>query len=442
MMTDNWMQMSPSLPKSLKEEYTRLRDLFEIGSDQLKLITSKFLEELELGLRTEESDIPMNPTWVTSFPAGTESGQYLTLDLGGTNLRVCRVDLHGSDREYDVIRTEHRIPEDLKSSTAKHLWKFIASCLRQFFDQHSISVQAAQEIPLAFTFSYPVTQHSLSHGLLQRWTKGFNISGVEGRDVVKDLGEALDKEVRAQRKSSSIHAGSIIVVQALPLRIVALVNDTVDPEDEDFWPLLRCVDGNQLYDVEIDQSSPRPGQQRYEKLVAGHYLGEMMRLILADLYDRHKIFQGRNGSGLKQPYVLDSCSLANIENDQTRSLTSIRNMLQETFNITSDFSESYFSRCVARLISRRSVRLYACGIAALLKKRGMQHCHVAVDGSVFSKYPGFPDRVMEALKEVLGLPEGGDDHIRLVPAVDGSSVGAAVIAAVAMAREEEGCPGI
>lgn len=432
----------------------------------------------------------MNPTWVTSLPAGTESGQYLTLDLGGTNLRVCRVDLHGSDREYDVIRTEHRIPEDLKSSTAERLWKFIASCLRQFFDQHSISVQAAQEIPLAFTFSYPVTQHSLSHGILQRWTKGFNISGVEGRDVVKDLGEALDKEVRAQRKSSSIHAGSIIVVQGLPLRIVALVNDTVGTlmasayvdtktqigsiygtgsnaaymERCDQIPKMKTsgLYGDALmainceygafdnservlpftrYDVEIDQSSPRPGQQRYEKLVAGLYLGEMMRLILADLYDRHKIFQGRNGSGLKQPYVLDSCSLANIENDQTRSLTSIRNMLQETFNITSDFSESYFCRCVARLISRRSVRLYACGIAALLKKRGMQHCHVAVDGSVFSKYPRFPDRVMEALKEVLGLPEEGDDHIRLVPAVDGSSVGAAVIAAVAMAREE-GCPGL
>lgn len=43
------MKVSASLPKSLKEEYTRLHDLFEIGSDQLKLITGKFLEELELG---------------------------------------------------------------------------------------------------------------------------------------------------------------------------------------------------------------------------------------------------------------------------------------------------------------------------------------------------------------------------------------------------------
>lgn len=190
------------------------------------------------------------------------------------------------------------------------------------------------------------------------------------------------------------------------------------------------------YDVEIDCCSPRPGQQRYEKLVAGLYLGEIMRLILVDLYDRHRIFQGQDGSWLKQPYVLNSCLLAEIENDQTRSLTPTRHVLQEKLHVISAFSESYLCRCVARLISRRSVRLYACGIAALLRKRRMQQCHVAVDGSVFSKYPQFPDRVMEALRDILGLSADGDDHIRLVPAIDGSSVGAAVIAAVTMARKE------
>lgn len=149
----------------------------------------------------------MNQTWVTSLPTGTERGRFLTIDLGGTNLRVGRVDLHGTDREYDVIQAEHRIPEGLKSSTAERLWKYIASCLRQFLHQHSISVQAAREMPLAFTFSYPVTQHSLHHGILQRWTKGFNISGVEGRDVVQDLTAVLDKEVRTQRRSPSIFSG-------------------------------------------------------------------------------------------------------------------------------------------------------------------------------------------------------------------------------------------
>lgn len=41
---------------------------------------------------------------------------------------------------------------------------------------------------------------------------------------------------------------------------------------------------------------------------------------------------------------------------------------------------------------------------------------------------------MKALKEIFELQEESDDPVRLVPAVDGSSVGAAVIAAMAMGR--------
>jgi hexokinase len=37
------------------------------------------------------------------------------------------------------------------------------------------------------------------------------------------------------------------------------------------------------YDEAIDQSSPRPGQQTFEKMVAGLYLGEIFRLVLVDL---------------------------------------------------------------------------------------------------------------------------------------------------------------
>jgi hexokinase len=49
----------------------------------------------------------------------------------------------------------------------------------------------------------------------------------------------------------------------------------------------------------------------------------------------------------------------------------------------------------------------------------MKHPHVAVDGSVFAKYPGCPERAMEALKEILDLQQEADDPVRFFPAVDG-----------------------
>ena len=49
---------------------------------------------------------------------------------------------------------------------------------------------------LGFTFSYPATQDYIDHGVLQRWTKGFDIDGVEGHNVVPMFEAAIAKRVR------------------------------------------------------------------------------------------------------------------------------------------------------------------------------------------------------------------------------------------------------
>lgn len=69
------------------------------------------------------------------------------------------------------------------------------------------------------------------------------------------------------------------------------------------------------YDTAIDHESPRPGQQAFEKMIAGLYLGELFRLVLVDLADNHQvhIFQGQNISALRKAYSLDSSFLSAIE---------------------------------------------------------------------------------------------------------------------------------
>jgi hexokinase len=137
----------------------------------------------------------MNPTWVMELPRGDERGTFFTMDMGGTNFRVCKVTLDGTAGKYDVVQMDSKIPKSLKSGTAEQLWHYIADCLQHFVDRYSISQKELTETPLAFTFSYPVTQTSISHGILQRWTKGFDISGVEGTDVVAELQKVLKEKV-------------------------------------------------------------------------------------------------------------------------------------------------------------------------------------------------------------------------------------------------------
>lgn len=50
-------------------------------------------------------------------------------------------------------------------------------------------------LSLGFTFSYPVRQDCVDRGKLVTWTKGFDIKGVEGEDVVLQLGQALERQV-------------------------------------------------------------------------------------------------------------------------------------------------------------------------------------------------------------------------------------------------------
>jgi hexokinase len=67
------------------------------------------------------------------------------------------------------------------------------------------------------------------------------------------------------------------------------------------------------FDKIVDRDSPRPGQQAFEKLIAGLYLGEIFRLALVDLYDNKHIFEGQDISRLRKAYTLDSSFLSAIE---------------------------------------------------------------------------------------------------------------------------------
>lgn len=137
----------------------------------------------------------MNVTWCMGFPNGDEQGTFLALDMGGTNLRVCEIRLTEQKGSFDIIQSKYRLPDELRTGSSDELWEYIADCLQQFLETHHENEELAH-LPLGFTFSYPATQDYIDHGVLQRWTKGFDIDGVEGQDVVPMLEKALKKRVR------------------------------------------------------------------------------------------------------------------------------------------------------------------------------------------------------------------------------------------------------
>ncbi|KAG9734479.1 putative hexokinase Kxk, partial [Aureobasidium melanogenum] len=193
------------------------------------------------------------------------------------------------------------------------------------------------------------------------------------------------------------------------------------------------------YDHIIDEESPRPGEQAFEKMSAGLYLGEIFRLALVDLAKRQLIFKDQDISRLDKSYILDTGFLSAIEDDQSPRFENTATSFEAHTGIRLDDQEREICRRLAELIAIRGARLCACGIAAICSKKNIKHGHVAADGSVANKHPKFKRRWADALAEILDWPEERtEDPIVLTPAEDGSGIGAAVIVAMTLERARKG----
>ncbi|KAJ6150968.1 Hexokinase [Penicillium chermesinum] len=461
------------MPEPLVKDLKKYDDMFTLDRERLRKITDHFVQELEKGLSKEGGSIPMDITWVMKYPSGHEKGRFLTVDMGGTNLRVCEVELSTGKRDFEQTQRKSKLPEAVKRGTAEQLWDFIAEKVESFLQEgHRNWEEGSYVFPLAFTFSFPVAQRSIRSGILQRWTKNFKVSGVEGHDVVPQTGGRICPEGRK-----------------LPVKVVALVNDTTgtliashyrDPqvkiggifstgvnaaymEDVRDVPKLRdsrlpedaTVVINTEYgafdnerqvlpltplDHQLDQKSIRPGTQIYEKMISGLYIGEMLRLILVTLHEEGKLFRGLDITRLQEENALEASFLSAAELDFSEGLQDMRMEFEECLSLSPEFPDLKICRYLIGLVASRAARLYACGIAAICKKKSFNRCHVGVDGSVFNKYSAFKSRAAQALREIFDWPPGEVDLIVLNASEDGSGLGAALAAALVLEGEQEAKP--
>lgn len=210
---------------------------------------SKVYRELALS-----SDVQFLPTPVTGLPAGTETGQFLAIDVGGTNLRVAFIELLGDfvdpasnttgvERSKEAIRNAQRprvrrtlekawpIGEHLKIDKTEDLFAWIGDCIAEVVGDYLANEAARQRVPeildLGITFSFPMIQHELNSATLMPMGKGFSIH--ENLDLGSTLLEGYDRHTRRQEDDSS-NSPRVKRRRLGPLprlRIAAITNDTI-----------------------------------------------------------------------------------------------------------------------------------------------------------------------------------------------------------------------
>lgn len=161
-----------------------------LNNEQIERLGEVFKEEMMTALDQRVSSLQMENTYIPELPDGSEEGTYLALDLGGTNFRVIHLELANGKILKEDFKFYH-ITDEARLGCGISLFDYLAECVKDFMGYKNIPID--MKIPMGFTFSFPMTQHSLNSAELLTWTKSFNCPSVVGVDVVQMLQSSLKK---------------------------------------------------------------------------------------------------------------------------------------------------------------------------------------------------------------------------------------------------------
>ncbi|KAJ2104991.1 hypothetical protein GGI16_002547, partial [Coemansia sp. S142-1] len=104
----------PEGSEELNRNLQAMAASFAVTDDKINDIIKGLHKSMKTGLDHDDPDaLPMIPTYVNGRPTGKETGTFLALDLGGTNLRVCQVSLKG-DTTYSLVQQKFTITQEAK----------------------------------------------------------------------------------------------------------------------------------------------------------------------------------------------------------------------------------------------------------------------------------------------------------------------------------------
>ncbi|MBP8598962.1 MAG: hexokinase [Selenomonas sp.] len=412
---------------------------FTVDTDTLREIAADFRYDLRKGLQAPtQSSLRMLKSYL-GLPSGRETGEYLALDFGGTNLRVLRISLKGAGK-FEVLK---KVAKPLKvegvydfigpDSTAEEMFDFIAELVDE-----AIEGDHKKQFLLGHTFSFPSEQTNLYNAKLITWTKEFATPGVEGKVVNDLLKEALHRQgidnvvptavindtvavlLAAAYKQPDVYIGSIYATG----HNTCYLEPYADSADEPM--ILNLESGGFMkltpnrFDQAFDAASEKPGEQRLEKMVSGRYMGELFGMAMAELL---------NETG--KAYCFTSIDMSNIIVDDTDSCEQIKAIVTAKTGAVLTTSDCQLVQQLASALVIRSARLVTASYVGIIwqlngsGKAAQQH--IAIDGSVYEKMPLAKENIMRALSELLGEAAAGVDTVL---ENGGSGLGAAIAAAV------------
>jgi hexokinase len=389
------------------------------------------------------------------LPDGTEEGEYLALDLGGTNFRTLFVQLEKGRLVKEEVKFFH-VPESLRLGPGVALFDFLAACIHQFMEEHHL---LNRRFSLGFTFSFPMYQKSLDCGILVSWTKTFNCEGVVGQDAVQMLNDAIQKRGDLNVEVTAIlndTTGTLIQGAytdkntAIGLILGTGSNACYIEKAERIhnWEGVRPPAGTEViidiewgafgdngvldfirteFDREVDNNSLLVNSFTFEKYFAGKYLGEIVRVVLVRLAQAGVLFDGDASDKLLCPGIFTAKLVSEIEEDSINDSFENTRVILEDFQLNFGTDDMTIVKHVCYVITVRAAKLISICLAAILERMARPSTvTIAIDGSLFQFHPRLETLMTKYIADF--APER---KFLLTLAEDGSGKGAGLVAAIA-----------
>ncbi|XP_027516861.1 putative hexokinase HKDC1 isoform X2 [Corapipo altera] len=422
----------------LKEDQIKKVDRYlyplRLSDDVLLDVMARFQAEMVKGLGRDTNStaaVKMLPSFVRSLPDGSEKGEFLAVDLGGSLFRAHQVKVFDDGKQSSQLESKfYPTPKQVTQGNGPELFDYIADCLLDFMETKNLK---HKKLPLGFTFSFPCKQTKLEEGVLLAWTKHFKVRGVQDTDVVTSLRKALQKH------------------KDIDVDVLALVNDTVGTMMTCGYDDERCevgviigtgtnacymeemrhidlVEGDEgrmcintewgafgddgalddlrtEFDRELDLGSLNPGKQLFEKMIGSLYLGELVRLILLKMTKEGLLFNGKVSTALLTKGKIEMKHVSAMEKHK-EGLSNTKEILTE-LNLFPSEEDCIAVQHVCTIVSFRSANLCAAALAAILtrlrenKKLLRMRTTVGIDGGLYKNHPQYAKRLHKVVRRLV-----------------------------------------
>ncbi|XP_069317318.1 hexokinase HKDC1 isoform X4 [Eulemur rufifrons] len=415
----------------LKEDQIKKVDRFlyhmRLSDETLLDIMARFRGEMERGLAKDTNptaSVKMLPTFVRAIPDGSENGEFLSLDLGGSKFRVLKVQVSEEGKQQVQMESQfYPTPNEIIRGNGSELFEYVADCLADFMQTKDLK---HKKLPLGLTFSFPCRQTKLEEDM--------------DVDILALVNDTVGTMMTCAYDDPYCEVGVIIGTGTNACYMEDMSNIDLVEGDEGrmcintewgaFGDDGSLEDIRTEFDRELDLGSLNPGKQLFEKMISGLYMGELVRLILLKMAKAGLLFGGEKSSALHIKGKIETRHVAAMEKYK-EGLANTREILVD-LGLEPSEADCIAVQHVCTVVSFRSANLCAAALAAILtrlrenKKLARLRTTVGMDGTLYKIHPQYPKRLHKVVRKLVP-----NCDVRFLLSESGSTKGAAMVTAVA-----------